>query len=565
MASVQTAPRNKTYISGRCYFHTQSVGSVVPRAKSGPDDSSDDGSEKSPFWVPMGTPAKSGHDDGSESTASGPQLTGRSSGTPRSPQLTGRSSEAPRSPSPPHSPKDVLLSPSSELRAPLSALADLPSIGSQGHAKGQCRPCLFHAKGACSSGHDCRFCHFDHVAEKSKRKSLDGQRRRKRKSVGDHCKQPVVVPPPPGLGGSTCCAAPLAAPVAPQLSHPPLSMPEAPVVPQLSHPPLSMPKALVVPHLSHMPVSTPEAPQSPTYCGGYPIPMPPLMNSVEHFPHSPPYAGSGPCHLPMEAPQTSYTGVAMQMMAPQGFASQEKTTVAVQMDPSQGLPPAPPSYKAPELASHLVPAPPIQNPGEWSEARSDLFKLAQELSTDSDQRTADDSEPFWPMATPRLRLDSDDDNIFDATATDSSPPMVSWSIERVAEWLATLGLGHLSGLFRTHRISGDVLPELSNADLVEMSIHAVGDRKKLLRAVQEDLVSSSTGLSSGYPHPQSPSQQPQSPGQMQFQLTSTWYAECGGPQSSSFTPRNSIPQTGDCMDVVKLRQPRRRHRRQTMH
>ncbi|CAE7396152.1 ANKRD50 [Symbiodinium natans] len=38
----------------------------------------------------------------------------------------------------------------------------LPSIGSVGHATGDCKRCCFHPKGRCQNGHDCRFCHFDH-------------------------------------------------------------------------------------------------------------------------------------------------------------------------------------------------------------------------------------------------------------------------------------------------------------------------------------------------------------------------------------------------------------------
>lgn len=38
----------------------------------------------------------------------------------------------------------------------------LPSIGSIGHATGDCKRCCFHPKGRCQNGHECRFCHFDH-------------------------------------------------------------------------------------------------------------------------------------------------------------------------------------------------------------------------------------------------------------------------------------------------------------------------------------------------------------------------------------------------------------------
>jgi len=50
----------------------------------------------------------------------------------------------------------------------------LPSVGSEGHAQGECKRCCFFPKGRCNNGHDCRFCHFDHdktrrVKKKKKR------------------------------------------------------------------------------------------------------------------------------------------------------------------------------------------------------------------------------------------------------------------------------------------------------------------------------------------------------------------------------------------------------------
>jgi len=52
----------------------------------------------------------------------------------------------------------------------------LPSVGSGGHRKGDCKRCCFHPKGRCQNGHDCRFCHYDHdkrkrLKKKSKRDS----------------------------------------------------------------------------------------------------------------------------------------------------------------------------------------------------------------------------------------------------------------------------------------------------------------------------------------------------------------------------------------------------------
>jgi hypothetical protein len=58
-----------------------------------------------------------------------------------------------------------------------------------------------------------------------------------------------------------------------------------------------------------------------------------------------------------------------------------------------------------------------------------------------------------------------------------------WTSDRVSEWLASLGLGHLKELFQEHRISGDVLMELSQTDLAEMGVSALGDRKRIIRGI----------------------------------------------------------------------------------
>jgi hypothetical protein len=46
-----------------------------------------------------------------------------------------------------------------------------------------------------------------------------------------------------------------------------------------------------------------------------------------------------------------------------------------------------------------------------------------------------------------------------------------------------VGLGHLKDLFHDHRISGDVLMDLSQTDLAEMGVSALGDRKRILRGI----------------------------------------------------------------------------------
>lgn len=56
------------------------------------------------------------------------------------------------------------------------SVEDLPSVGALLHDAGDCRPCNFYSRGACSSGRDCNFCHFTHEKVKLKRQ---GKRERK--------------------------------------------------------------------------------------------------------------------------------------------------------------------------------------------------------------------------------------------------------------------------------------------------------------------------------------------------------------------------------------------------
>ncbi|HEX6143280.1 MAG TPA: AAA family ATPase [Geminicoccaceae bacterium] len=52
----------------------------------------------------------------------------------------------------------------------------------------------------------------------------------------------------------------------------------------------------------------------------------------------------------------------------------------------------------------------------------------------------------------------------------------------VSRWLADQGLGHHAQAFAEHGIGGDILPELSDADLKELGLN-LGDRKRLLKAI----------------------------------------------------------------------------------
>ena len=50
----------------------------------------------------------------------------------------------------------------------------------------------------------------------------------------------------------------------------------------------------------------------------------------------------------------------------------------------------------------------------------------------------------------------------------------------VSRWLAEQGLGHHAEVFAENGIAGDVLRELTHADLRELGLN-LGDRKRLLK------------------------------------------------------------------------------------
>ena len=52
----------------------------------------------------------------------------------------------------------------------------------------------------------------------------------------------------------------------------------------------------------------------------------------------------------------------------------------------------------------------------------------------------------------------------------------------VSRWLAEQGLGHYAKVFAENGIAGDILRELTDADLKELGLN-LGDRKRLLKAI----------------------------------------------------------------------------------
>merc|ERR1719330_1564091 len=45
-----------------------------------------------------------------------------------------------------------------------------PSVGSVGHATGNCKRCCFFVRNRCANGYDCAFCHYEHERRKRKNK-----------------------------------------------------------------------------------------------------------------------------------------------------------------------------------------------------------------------------------------------------------------------------------------------------------------------------------------------------------------------------------------------------------
>jgi hypothetical protein len=53
----------------------------------------------------------------------------------------------------------------------------------------------------------------------------------------------------------------------------------------------------------------------------------------------------------------------------------------------------------------------------------------------------------------------------------------------IRAWLAELGLAKYAEVFASHAIDLDVVRELTEADLKDLGVEAMGDRKRLLRAI----------------------------------------------------------------------------------
>jgi len=53
----------------------------------------------------------------------------------------------------------------------------------------------------------------------------------------------------------------------------------------------------------------------------------------------------------------------------------------------------------------------------------------------------------------------------------------------ISDWLESIGLEKFEEAFQNNDITLDILPELTNADLKEMGINSLGDRKRILKVL----------------------------------------------------------------------------------
>jgi len=64
--------------------------------------------------------------------------------------------------------------------APTLGSAAMPTIGSQGHFNGTCKPCAFVNTKGCKDGEQCNFCHLCEPGEKKRRKKVKNMQRKSR-------------------------------------------------------------------------------------------------------------------------------------------------------------------------------------------------------------------------------------------------------------------------------------------------------------------------------------------------------------------------------------------------
>lgn len=91
----------------------------------------------------------------------------------------------------------------------------------------------------------------------------------------------------------------------------------------------------------------------------------------------------------------------------------------------------------------------------------------------------------------RMGVSVDDEAGAEATAPNPTPPPrllgpAGWSVTEVGRWLGEIGYKQYAPAFRTHQISGEVLPLLSKDVLgSELGVQSLGHRLLILQAIRQ--------------------------------------------------------------------------------
>jgi len=142
--------------------------------------------------------------------------------------------------------------------------------------------------------------------------------------------------------------------------------------------------------------------------------------------------------------------------------------------PSPQVVPAPPGLELP-----APPPPPLHYPVvTLPAAPTDCNFPATPLPP-----TAPPTSPAPAMLGPIAQPPAEPPQVEALLETSTVSSVADWPVEKVMDWLSAAGLGHIAKNFEEHRITGDVLLELTSGDLEEIGIRALGDKKRLLRAV----------------------------------------------------------------------------------
>jgi hypothetical protein len=62
----------------------------------------------------------------------------------------------------------------------------------------------------------------------------------------------------------------------------------------------------------------------------------------------------------------------------------------------------------------------------------------------------------------------------------------------LSQWLKGIGCSEYTGAFRKHKIEAEILAELTDGDLKEIGVAALGDRKKILTQIRRLTLAAST-------------------------------------------------------------------------